>query len=215
MENKLKELLSYDNKEKKQVALNLLFLKYKMVCDNKEEEVNEIDYLSYFCVGRCYKQEIDKLENHFSIKIDVENPFTHEVIKSLEDDNLIKTSTYEGNKGNVKITVPYGVEYLRKFYSEIEIDDEKLTSTIVFNTVNNISIHIGDTINNITNGLSVEDKEFFISILKEYSENKDEKSFTSKLTAFSKRVGEGIFINIISNLFNPENLSKILEKINL
>lgn len=211
MENKVKELLVNNNTHKKEIALNLLFLKYKMICNNKEN-IAEIDYLSYFCINEkeCYDAEIEKLEKYFSIKINIENPFTHEVVKSLMKDTLIKESTSENNKGDFKITVPCGVEYLRSFYSESETD-EKLASTIVFNIVNNINI--GDTINNITQGMSFEDEKYFTDLLKEYSKEKNEKTFLSKLGKFSERVGEGVFIRVVAKLFDPTNLVSILSNI--
>lgn len=211
MKEKIHQLLIDDSFDKKESALNLLFLKYKMVCDI--EDVDSVDYMSYFCIDICFDKEIEKLVDYYNIAINCENPFTHEVVKSLESDYLIDISSDNNNKGSVKIMVPNGVKYLREKYKSKNSTDIELTNMVVYNTVNNITIHIGDTITNITQGMSKENKEEFIELLKDYSKDKDKESFIKKLGTFSGRVGEGVFIRVIANILNPTNLSTILTHI--
>lgn len=128
----------------------------------------------------------------------------------LNSSNLIDISSFDNNKGDICISTS-GINYLKKYYN---IDSDNLfTNMVVFNTINITNINITNTINNITNGLSDDDREFFISILKDFGKNKDSKSFVEKLKEFSKKVGEDVLINVISNMFNPENISKILDNL--
>lgn len=214
MKEKIKELLDNSINSEKELALGILFLKYKMVVD--KNSTNSIDSLSFFCFDECYNNEIEKLEEYYSIKIDIDNPFIYEVIKSLEHDCLVEIcDNTSGNKGNPKISIPNGIKYLKDLYNLSNENDIKLSKTVVYNIVNNINIHIGDNINNITQGMSVDDKKEFVEILTEYSKKKDEKSFLKKLGEFSSRVGEGIFIRVVAKLLNPTNLFTILENINI
>lgn len=205
----IKEKLSENNELDKILSLNILYLKYKKVLET--EDYSSLYVLKYFCYDHCFSEELKKINEHFKIEISVENPFKPIVLDELKNEYLIEFSTYANNKGDVCISNE-GINYLKKYY---KINDEGLsfTNMIVYNTINITNINITNTINNITNGLSDDDKDFFISILKEYSDKKDKKSFIEKLSNFSKKVGEEIFINVISNIFNPENISKILENI--
>ena len=212
MKEKIKELLNEDSYEKKEFALSILFLKYKMVCESKES-IEIIDFKSYFCIDDCYDEEIKKLEEHYSIEINHENPFTHEVVQLLRSDYLIDISASQNNMGNLKIAIPSGINYLREKYNSKKENDEELNNIIVYNIVKNINVHIGDTIINITKGMSKEEKSEFIELLHEYSKEKNKKSFLKKLTEFSGKVGEEIFVEVIANLLNPNNLSTILGNI--
>ena len=209
MEDIVKKKLSENNELDKILSLNILYLKYKKVLET--EDYRSLYVLKYLCYNHCFGEELKKINEHFKIEISVENPFNPIVLDELKNIRLIEFSTYANNKGDVCISNE-GINYLKKYY---KINDEGLsfTNMIVYNTINITNINITNTINNITNRLSDDDKDFFISILKEYSYKKDKNSFIEKLSNFSKRVGEEIFINVISNIFNPENISKILENI--
>jgi len=117
---KVRELLEHDYSKEKELVLNILFLKYKMICDiAKMEGKNYRSYNSGFYTGKKqYDTEIKELENYYSIKIDFENPFVHEVIKSLEYDGLMVShiGSSGGNEYVVKIEVPRAINYLREKY---------------------------------------------------------------------------------------------------
>lgn len=204
IKNKLSENIEFD----KILSLNILYLKYRMILETKEYD--SLYVLKYFCYDRCYDHEIKKINEHYNIDISVNNPFKSQVLDELNSSNLIDISSLDNNKGDICISTS-GINYLKKYYN---IDSDNLfRNMVVFNTINITNINITNTINNITNGLSDDDREFFISILKDFGKNKDSKSFVEKLKEFSKKVGEDVLINVISNMFNPENISKILDNL--
>lgn len=208
MEELIKEKLNENVEFDKILSLNILYLKYKMILETKD--YGSLYVLKYFCYDRCYDHEIKQINEHYNIDILVNNPFKSQVLDELNSSNLIDISSFNNNKGDICISTS-GINYLKKYYN---IDSENLfTNMVVFNTINITNINITNTINNITNGLSDDDRDFFISILKDFGKNKDSKSFVEKLKEFSKKVGEDVLINVISNMFNPENISKILDNL--
>ena len=208
MEELIKEKLSENIEFDKILSLNILYLKYRMILETKDYD--SLYVLKYFCYDRCYDHEIKQINEHYNIDISVNNPFKSQVLDELNSSNLIDISSFDNNKGDICISTS-GINYLKKYYN---IDSDNLfTNMVVFNTINITNINITNTINNITNGLSDDDREFFISILKDFGKNKDSKSFVEKLKEFSKKVGEDVLINVISNMFNPENISKILDNL--
>lgn len=182
MEELIKEKLSENIEFDKILSLNILYLKYRMILETKDYD--SLYVLKYFCYDICYDHEIKQINEHYNIDISVNNPFKSQVLDELNSSNLIDISSFDNNKGDIYISTS-GINYLKKYYN---IDSDNLfTNMVVFNTINITNINITNTINNITNGLSDDDREFFISILKDFGKNKDSKSFVEKLKEFSKR----------------------------
>lgn len=212
MKEEIRTLLCETPEEKMKLGLELLFLKYKKV-SKENDDPDKVEHYSFFCPEpRCFEQEKSSIEKFFGFTMGVENPFNHEVLKNLENDYLIEISDSDNNRGDVKINVPNGINKLRELYGISENSD--LEVAVINHTINNISIHIGDTITNITQGLSDNEKKEFLTILQEYSTQKDKKSFAQKLKSFSTKVGESVFTEVVVQCLKPDNLAMILNGMN-